>query len=85
VIPLVRAGAGADCSPEQLVRNINRCAEVTTTVPKRDAPQVAAVFARLLHAWELTGALDEHGKLTELGAWLVPRALLSAWGGDSAP
>jgi hypothetical protein len=82
VIPLVRAGAGADASPMQLVQNINRCPEVTTTVPKRDAPVVADVFSRMLHAWELTGAIDEHGRLTPLGEWLVPRSLLHAWGGD---
>jgi hypothetical protein len=40
------------------------------------------VFSRMLHAWELTGAIDEHGRLTPLGEWLVPRSLLHAWGGD---
>ena len=80
VIPLVRAGVGADADPLQLVRNINRCPEVTTTVPKRDAPAVADVFARTLHAWELTGAIDDDGRLTALGAWLMPQALLLAWG-----
>lgn len=84
VIPLVRAGAGADASPMQLVQNINRCPEVTTTVPKRDAPVVADVFSRMLHAWELTGAIDDDGRLTPLGAWLVPRSLLCAWGGGGS-
>lgn len=84
VIPLVRAGAGADAGPLQLVQNINRCPEVTTTVPKRDAPVVADVFSRMLHAWELTGAIDDDGRLTLLGAWLVPRSLLRAWGGGGS-
>ena len=84
VIPLVRAGAGADASPMQLVQNINRCPEVTTTVPKRDAPVVADVFSRMLHAWELTGAIDDQGRLTTLGAWLVPRSLLYAWDGGGS-
>ena len=78
VIPLVRAGAGADADPMQLVRNINRCPEVTTTVPKRDMQAVADVFALTLHAWELTGVVDD-GRLTPLGAWLLPHALLDAW------
>lgn len=79
VIPLVRGGAGAAADPMQLVQNINRCPEVTTTVPRRDMPAVADVFARTLHAWELTGVLDDDGRLTALGAWLLPRALLDAW------
>ena len=80
VIPLVRTGIGADADPLQLVRNINRCPEVTTTVPKRDVPAVADVFARTLHAWELTGVLDLDGRLTALGVWILPRSLLVAWG-----
>lgn len=80
VLPLVRAGVGAEADPMQLVRNINRCPEVTTTVPKRDMPAVAEVFSRTLHAWELTGVIDADGRLTALGAWLLPRALLDAWG-----
>jgi hypothetical protein len=79
VIPLVRSGPGADAEPMQLVRNINRCPEVTTTVPKRDMQAVADVFAHTLHAWELTGVVED-GRLTTLGAWLLPRALLAAWG-----
>lgn len=84
VIPLVRDGVGGDASPEQLVRNINRCPEVTTTVPRRDIPLVAAIFARMLHAWELTGVVDAEGRLTAVGAWVLPRALLHAWG-DRSP
>ena len=61
-----------------------RCPEVTTTVPKRDAPVVADVFSRMLHAWELTGAIDDDGRLTPLGAWLVPQSLLCAWGGGGS-
>ncbi len=80
VIPLVRGGAGTDATPLQLVRNINRCPEVTTTVPKRDVPVVAGIFALTLHAWELTGVIDAESRLTDLGAWLLPRALLHAWG-----
>ena len=76
MIPLVRAGVGADAEPMQLVSNINRCAEVTTTVPKRDMRSRGRRVPRMLHAWELTGALDDEGRLTALGVWLVPRSLL---------
>ena len=84
VIPLVRGGVGAAADPLELVRNINRCPEVTTTVPKRDVPLVADAFARVLHAWELTGVIDADGRLTELGAWIAPRALLDAWTGRTS-
>ena len=78
-LQLVRAGAGADASPEQLVRNINRCPEVTTTIPKRDAPMVASAFGATLHAWRAAGAITADDTLTELGVWLLPRALVAAW------
>ncbi len=84
VIPLVRGGVGAAADPLELVRNINRCPEVATTVPKRDVPLVADAFARVLHAWELTGVIDVDGRLTELGAWIAPRALLDAWTGRTS-
>jgi hypothetical protein len=83
VLPLVRAGAGADASPEQLVRNINRCPEVTTSIPKRDAPAVASAFAVALPAWRLAGAIDDEQRLTPLGVWLLPHALAQAWGAPS--
>jgi hypothetical protein len=79
VLPLVRGGAGADASPEQLVHNINRCPEVTTSIPKRDAPAVASAFACTLDAWRVTGAIDDDDRLTELGVWLLPRALERVW------
>jgi hypothetical protein len=80
VLQLVRQGVGADASGEQLVRNVNRCPEVTTSIPKRDAPAVASAFDRALVAWRVSGAVDEDARLTELGAWLLPRALAAAWG-----
>jgi hypothetical protein len=80
VLQLVRDGAGADASGEQLVRNINRCPEVTTSVPKRDAPAVASAFECASVAWRVAGAVDDDGRLTELGVWLLPRALAGAWG-----
>jgi hypothetical protein len=82
VLPLVRDGAGAHASPEQLVRNINRCPEVTTSIPKRDAPAVASAFGCTLDAWRVTGVIDDNDRVTELGVWLLPRALELAWAVD---
>ena len=83
VLPLVRAGAGADASPEQLVRNINRCPEVTTSIPKRDAPAVASAFTCAMGAWRQSGAVDDDQRLTDLGVWLLPHTLAVAWGAPS--
>ena len=61
------------------MRNINRCPEVTTTIPKRDAPAVASAFGAALHAWRAAGAITDDDTLTELGVWVLPRALAAAW------
>ncbi len=75
IIPLVRNGVGTVVTPESLVDNINRCAEITTTIPKRDRPLIAWAFGQTLYAWELTGIIDGAGRLTELGRWLLPAAV----------
>ncbi len=81
VIELVRSGPGTAVEPETLVQFINRCPEVTSSVSKRDAPRVAWAFTCALHAWERSGAIDADGALSVFGAWLLPRALVHAWGG----
>ncbi|MGI9607172.1 MAG: hypothetical protein ACR2P0_13630 [Acidimicrobiales bacterium] len=50
-----------------------------TTIPKRDAPRVAWAFDQTLYAWELLGVIDDAGRVTPVGRWLLPRAALSAW------
>ena len=79
MLPLVRGGPGTDASPEQLVRNINRCPEVTTSIPKRDAPAVASAFGCAMTAWRVSGVLDAEERLTAVGAWVLPRALAAVW------
>jgi hypothetical protein len=79
VVELVREGAGADADPARYVRLVNRCPEVGGGgIPARDAPGVVAAFEEVLFSWELTGAVDD-GRLTAVGVWLLPRALLAAW------
>ncbi len=80
VVELVREGAGADADPSRFVGLVNRCPEVTSTIPKRDAPGVVAAFEQVVFAWELAGATDD-GRLTPLGVWLLPQALLACWSG----
>src|SRR5690606_11109571 len=78
VVELVREGEGASADPQRFVQLVNRCPEVTDSIPARDAPGVIAAFELCAYAWEVAGATED-GRLTRLGAWLLPRALLHAW------
>ncbi len=84
VIGLVREGTGASVEPEALVDQINRCPEVTSTVPKKDRPRVAWALAVCTDQWSSLG-LATDGALTELGVALLPAALDRAWGASMTP
>ena len=78
-IGLSRSTAGIDVDGAALVQLINRCPEITTTIPKQDAARIGWAFEQTLYAWAVTGVLDGAGALTEAGRWLLPRAALAAW------
>lgn len=40
-------------------------------------------FIPIVEQWQVLGALDEHERLTPLGWWGLPEALLQAWSGDA--
>ena len=82
VVGLVRGGVGASADPAALVAAINDCPEVDGTVDPGDADLVELAFEVVLPTWEAVGAVDTDRRLTELGAWGLPRALARAWGGD---
>ena len=82
VIGLVRGGVGASAEPTALVAAINDCPEVEGTVDPDDADLVELAFEAVLSTWKAVGAVDTDRRLTELGAWGLPRALARAWGGD---
>jgi hypothetical protein len=44
-----------------------------------DPAELAAVFTRVVSRWQELGALDEQERLTALGWWGLPEALLRAW------
>lgn len=81
LIGLTRAGEGTVVSPQGMVKAINRCPEITTTIPKADAEYVAWSFELTLHAWGLAGVIDDEERLTEFGAAVLPRAFRAAWQG----
>ena len=80
VLGLVRAGEGSDAGPQALVDHVNRCPEVTTTIPKGDRERVAWAFGVCTEPWEELGLVVD-SKLTALGAALLPLVLDRAWGG----
>lgn len=82
VIGQVRAGVGSRAEPADLVAHINATPEVDGIVDAEDAPLVKAGFELVLPVWEAIGALDGHRRLTPLGWWGLPRALVWAWDGD---
>jgi hypothetical protein len=82
VVGLVRGGVGANAEPAALVAAINDCPEVEGTVDPDDADLVELAFEVVLPTWEAIGAVDVDRRLTDLGAWGLPRALARAWGSD---
>ncbi len=82
ILGLVRITAANPLDGGECVDFINRCPEIATTVPARDAPMVAWAFDLVLYGWEVTGVLDEHGLLTPAGRWLLPRAAHRVWAGE---
>lgn len=79
VIGLVRAGPGAAVDPDDLVDQVNRCQEVTSTIPKADRARVAWAFGIVTEPWAPLGVVDTGG-LTAFGISILPAALRRAWG-----
>ncbi len=79
VLGVVRAGTGAHVDPDVLVDHVNRCPEVTSTIPKSDRARVAWAFAVAVEAWGPLGVVDPDNCLTDFGAAVLPAALVRAW------
>ncbi|MEO0492984.1 MAG: hypothetical protein AAF081_06180 [Actinomycetota bacterium] len=79
VLGLVRAGAGTLVDPGGLVDHVNRCPEVTSTIPKADRARVAWAFAVATESWVALGLVDDDDRLTDFGATILPAVLLRAW------
>lgn len=79
VLGATRAPTGTEIDGDFLVDCINRCPEITTSIPKADRSVVAWSFERTLYAWEICEVLDEEGRITRLGQWILPRAAMARW------
>jgi hypothetical protein len=78
VIGLVRTGAGAPVDGETLVDHVNRCPEVTSTIPKQDRARFVWAFDVVGESWAVLGLTDD-GALTDRGVTALPAALRRAW------
>jgi hypothetical protein len=83
IVSLVRAGPGADASPDSLVEGIRTCPEVEleSEIDIDDELALTAAFSIISLPWHLLGLTDRDERLTPLGAWVLPRALARAWQG----
>ena len=79
VLGLTRSKAeGPPLDGDALVTFINRAPEITSTIPKKDAPRIAWTFDQMLFAWEVTGVIDEAGRVSEAGRWLLAHSFVTA-------
>lgn len=85
IVSAVRAGPGADASTRSLVAGIAACPEVEPG-PGGDSDEdvafLEAAFSVLAVPWRVLGVIDGEERLTDLGAWTLPRSLARTWGLD---
>ena len=80
VIGVARAGEGCAVDGSVMVDFVNRCPEVTTTIPKADRGRIEWAFDTVIEPWTEWGLLDDDGRMTSLGLSVLPAALRRAWG-----
>ena len=76
-------GAGSDLDPELVQADIERLEEVDGEIEDPEG-HLAVLDMALLHLtprWQDLGVLDQDQRVTERGAWGLPRALHRTWSG----
>lgn len=84
-IELTRLEAGSVIEPSRMVDMVNRCPEVTSSIPRRDRPYYEWAFSMVLPIWIGSGVLDASGELSPDGAALVVGALRNRWSESQGP
>lgn len=80
VLGLLRRGVGAEYDDVQAVRDIDDCPEVGgDPISPEDAPVIGLAVDVITPRWQDLGVLDHDRRLTTLGEWGLPRALVRAW------
>jgi hypothetical protein len=84
IVTAVRSGPGSDASPRALMDGVRNCPEVEleSDLDIDDESHLDAAFSIVALPWHVLGLTDRDDFLTELGVWVLPRALARAWGGD---
>jgi hypothetical protein len=84
IISIVRDGPRADASPRALVKGIETCPELEleADLDVDDESHLNAAFWIVAVPWQILGIIDPDQRLTELGEWVLPRALARAWNGE---
>jgi hypothetical protein len=80
VAGLARGGPGTPASATNLARFLEGGEDAEND---DDIRVLAGWFITVVEQWRVLGALDEHERLTPLGWWGIPEALLQAWSGDT--
>ncbi len=73
---LARGGPGTRASPAALARYVS---EYDPDDYDDQADAAAEMFTSAVSLWDVLGAVDDHERLTPLGWWGLPEALLRAW------
>lgn len=78
---LVRQGPGAPADPDSLAEYVVASEDVAVEVgdPDEEAEVLAFAFGSVVPLWQALGAVDEVERLTNLGWWGIPEALMRAW------
>lgn len=80
VAGLARGGPGTPASATNLARFLDGAEDADSD---DDIRVLAGWFIPIVEQWRVLGALDEDERLTPLGWWGIPEALLQAWSGDT--
>ncbi|MGH3786969.1 MAG: hypothetical protein ACRDRG_10565 [Pseudonocardiaceae bacterium] len=78
VAALVRGGPGTRASSEDLARFV-----AGTDDDGDDIDVLTGWFNTVVEQWQMLGAVDDRERLTPLGWWGIPEALLQAWSSDT--
>jgi hypothetical protein len=80
VLGVVRAGAGSDAGPARLLRHVKNCPEIEDATEADDGDDIVLdAFESLMPLWEAVDVIDQDRRLTTLGRWVLPTALLQTW------
>ncbi len=66
-----------------MVDAVNRCPEVTSSIPRSDRSYYSWAFSLVLALWRRAGVVDDEGGSRSPGTMALPAALRQAWGAAS--